>query len=369
MPNCPRCLKSFAYASKLKEHLSRKTPCDNYDGKRAPICTRCNKLFSNQSHLTRHLKTNCHPKKATEANPKQCPHCKRIFARNGICKAHVERGCPSLKSAAGAGLREKELELERKEKALRSNAWWEKKRADEAIEAKRAEYEDYRKFYMEEQEKLEKRLAAAEAELKEQVERILRYEKEKLYLEATHRYDLREIDRLTALVGTGGNSATVSDGGMAAGRDIKNEITLNIYGGENFDLLQKPTFLTNIIRRLHLELGVAKSEGTTRPQLHSSMVNQGLYDVGKLPENKTLRGYDREADRVEVHEGEGEWAERGGTEVAEGYARRMEKELLRHREAGVPKMPDLTAEELREWALGEGAQLLEELAAKEEAAV
>ena len=265
---CYRCQKQFPFKSRLESHLARKTPCDKYDGPDL-VCTTCNKAFSTQGNLTRHLKTGCHPEKATAPNPKQCPHCKRIFARNGICKAHVERGCPSLTAAAGAGFKKKEEELQKRIHELEVKEWKEKKRIEGARKEKRAEFDDCRKYFIEEQvrretemakvrSRLEAELAAERQSKAEKEAEVLRLEKEKLYLEATHRYDLREIDRLTALVGTSG-STTAETGGMAAaaGRDAhvtKQEIHLNIYGGENFDLLQKPTFITNIVRRLHLEL-------------------------------------------------------------------------------------------------------------------
>ena len=135
--------------------------------------------------------------------------------------------------------------------------------------------------------------------------------------------------------------------------DASKNITVNVYGGENFDLHTFPGMIERVV-----DHALAVAERTPNKELARDQVLYfGMRQVTREPENRVLMGYDKKEDTVGVQEAPGRWGTRTSGEVAKDYAERLGPKLW----ASDPRLGGMETpegEELNAWVKKNGARTI-----------
>jgi hypothetical protein len=297
--NCIRCGRTFAYRSHLLRHQNRKTRCDAETQENSP-CDICGAVFKTIYGRRRHVaagKCKPLPTKNDYTIVPSCPDCGKGFASVSTRNRHVRAHCSLRKadqSVAGAN------------KSLR------------------AKYEQL-------------------LEYNNKLEALVSDQKE-----AIKSFELEQTRRCAPSAPT-----NVS---RDAGRDINNtNITLNVYGGEDYDLRARPDLLNKLVDRVLLTL----KQGKPPREVRDELLGDGVRELGRIPENRTVRGYDEARDKVGVHAGDGIWGEKSPGDVANDAVERVEKELW----SAKPDLPLTKLDDDREeWVKKVGSPVLQGVA-------
>ena len=301
-------------------------------------------MFSTPGSLQRHYKNGCRTeaeRKAVRAKARWCLHCRKEFSRPFTLKRHVARGCPALKA-----LPEEDREEEVRLAQIVEKQWEELEERDEALEERDEELEGCGR----ELEKLEKQNKQLEDELK-----LLRSQGGGAAGGAgaaaggaaggagaaaggTGMFPYDGVRKLTGVGVAVGEEAGAPDekatptniasqgtgNAVGSGNTVDNSqttVNLNVYGSECFDLKKHPEVLEKIVTQaIHAIQGQQPSE-----HIRDRILENAVRELGRLPENRTLMGYDGGTDQVGVHVANGVWDHKRPADVAGDYVERLQK--------------------------------------------
>jgi hypothetical protein len=139
---------------------------------------------------------------------------------------------------------------------------------------------------------------------------------------------------------------------------LDNSITINVYGGEDFDLSKR----TDLIKTLIENIQRARAAGKPPSVIRDELINKSILTLAREPENQTVCGYDPAIDKVGVRGAVGKWRERRPTEVANNFGNRIEDQIWD--ENIVPLQIRRFGKDMRHWQQGDGKAIVCDVAKK-----